>query len=411
MKKEMKKVPVVRFKGFTSDWEQRKLSELAIFSKGIGYSKSDLRESGTPIILYGRLYTKYETVIKDVDTFVEDKTDSIYSKGGEVIVPASGETAEDISIASVVEKPGILLGSDLNIIHPNKKIDSTFLAISISNGEPHLDMARRAQGKSIVHLHNDDLAQIGLSYPILEEQRKISRCFSQLDHLLTLHRQKLDQLKKLKAYFLQNLFPAKGEKVPKIRFKGFTGEWEQSKLGNVLIERSILRKQSDEFPLVSFTVKNGVTPKTERYEREQLVVGDKKEKSYKETRLNDIVHNPANLKFGAIARNKYGNAVFSPIYVTYDVREEMALPSFVERFVTRESFIKNALRYQQGTVYERMAVSPNDFETLDILVPTKDEQKKIGDVFDNLDTLITLYQYNLECFQAVKKFLLQNLFV
>ena len=58
-----------------------------------------------------------------------------------------------------------------------------------------------------------------------------------------------------------------------------------------------------------------------------------------------------------------------------------------------------------------MAVSPNDFETLDILVPTKDEQKKIGDVFDNLDTLITLYQYNLECFQAVKKFLLQNLFV
>ena len=206
MKKEMKKVPVVRFKGFTSDWEQRKLSELAIFSKGIGYSKSDLRESGTPIILYGRLYTKYETVIKDVDTFVEDKTDSIYSKGGEVIVPASGETAEDISIASVVEKPGILLGSDLNIIHPNKKIDSTFLAISISNGEPHLDMARRAQGKSIVHLHNDDLAQIGLSYPILEEQRKISRCFSQLDHLITLHQRKLEALQTLKKFLLQNLF-------------------------------------------------------------------------------------------------------------------------------------------------------------------------------------------------------------
>lgn len=85
-------------------WEQRKLLELATFSKGMGYSKSDLRESGTPIILYGRLYTKYETVIHDVDTFVDAKSGSIYSEGGEVIVPASGETAEDISIASVVKK-------------------------------------------------------------------------------------------------------------------------------------------------------------------------------------------------------------------------------------------------------------------------------------------------------------------
>ena len=96
-------------------WEQRKLGELVQFSKGAGYSKGDLKESGTPIILYGRLYTKYETVIADVDTFADAKNGSVYSRGGEVIVPASGETAEDISIASVVEKQGILLGGDLNM--------------------------------------------------------------------------------------------------------------------------------------------------------------------------------------------------------------------------------------------------------------------------------------------------------
>ncbi len=149
-----------------------------------------MKESGTPIILYGRLYTKYETVISDVDTFADAKDSSVYSKGGEVIVPGSGETAEDISIASVVEKSGVLLGGDLNVITPPESIDSAFLAISISNGKPHNDMAKMAQGKSVVHLHNSDLAKIDFPYPSFEEQKKISDCFSGLDNLITLHQRK-----------------------------------------------------------------------------------------------------------------------------------------------------------------------------------------------------------------------------
>ena len=168
-------------------WEQRKLGELVQFSKGAGYSKGDLRESGTPIILYGRLYTKYETEITEVDTFVDAKPGSVYSRGGEVIVPASGETAEDISIASVVEKSGVLLGGDLNIITPPTELDSAFLAISISNGKPHNDMAKMAQGKSVVHLHNTDLEKIDLTYPSHDEQTRISAYFRQLDNLITLH--------------------------------------------------------------------------------------------------------------------------------------------------------------------------------------------------------------------------------
>ena len=168
-------------------WEQRKLGEMVQFSKGSGYSKSDLKESGTPIILYGRLYTKYETVISDVDTFADEKAGSVYSRGGEVIVPASGETAEDISIASVVEKSGVLLGGDLNIITPPTDLDSAFLAISISNGKPHNDMAKMAQGKSVVHLHNTDLEKIDLPFPSHAEQVKISAYFKCIDTLITLH--------------------------------------------------------------------------------------------------------------------------------------------------------------------------------------------------------------------------------
>ena len=184
---EKSRKPKIRFKGFNDDWEQCKLGELVQFSKGNGYSKKDLEEVGTPIILYGRLYTNYETVISDVDTYVCAKSGSVYSRGGEVIVPASGETSEDISIASVVEKPGFLLGGDLNIITPPIQLDSVFLAISISNGKPHNDMAKMAQGKSVVHLHNSDLEKIDLLFPEHDEQARISSCIRGIDYLITLH--------------------------------------------------------------------------------------------------------------------------------------------------------------------------------------------------------------------------------
>ena len=200
------KVPQIRFKGYANAWEQRKLGELVRFSKGTGYSKSDLKEKGTPIILYGRLYTKYETIISEVDTFADEKPSSVYSVGGEVIVPASGETAEDISIASVVDKSGVLLGGDLNIITPPDNLDSAFLAISISNGKPHNDMAKMAQGKSVVHLHNSDLEKIDLTYPALTEQTQISSYFSNLDNLITLHQQKCNELQNIKKFMLQNMF-------------------------------------------------------------------------------------------------------------------------------------------------------------------------------------------------------------
>ena len=200
------KVPEIRFTGFTDDWEQRKLGGLVQFSKGTGYSKADLKEFGTPIILYGRLYTKYETVIVNVDTFADAKQGSVYSRGGEVIVPASGETAEDISIASVVEKSGVLLGGDLNIITPSADLDSAFLAISISNGKPHEDMAKMAQGKSVVHLHNTDLEKIDLAYPSHEEQTQISCFFRGIDNLITLHQRKLEKLKQIKQAMLHKMF-------------------------------------------------------------------------------------------------------------------------------------------------------------------------------------------------------------
>lgn len=181
---------MLHLSSLTFAWEQRKLLELADFAKGSGYSKGDLLESGTPIILYGRLYTKFETIISEVDTFVNEKNNSVFSKGGEVIVPASGETAEDILRASVVKKAGIILGGDLNVLKPKQEIDSEFLAITISNGEQRKQLSKRAQGKSVVHIHNSDLQKVMVFYPKLDEQKRICALFRDFDHLIALHQRK-----------------------------------------------------------------------------------------------------------------------------------------------------------------------------------------------------------------------------
>ena len=198
--------PEIRFAGFTDPWEQRKLGELCSFSKGCGYSKNDLRDQGTPIILYGRLYTNYETQIHSVDTFVKPLENSVYSEGGEVIIPASGETAEDISIASVVEKPGIILGGDLNVITSSADIDPVFLALELSYGKPHFDLAKRAQGKSVVHIHNEDIANVFFGHPNIAEQRRIGAFFDRLDSLITLHQRKLELLRNIKKSMLDKMF-------------------------------------------------------------------------------------------------------------------------------------------------------------------------------------------------------------
>ena len=198
--------PEIRFKGFTDPWEQRKAIDIADYSKGNGYSKGDLTDAGTPIILYGRLYTKYQFAISEVDTFAFPRNGAVYSQGNEVIVPASGETAEDIARASAVEKSGVLLGGDLNIFRPFDFINPLFLALAISNGEPQKELAKKAQGKSVVHIHNTDIQEVTIAYPSRTEQDRIVSVFRQLDNLITLHQRELEKLQNIKKSMLEKMF-------------------------------------------------------------------------------------------------------------------------------------------------------------------------------------------------------------
>lgn len=235
---ETKKLqPKVRFREFTGEnapaWEQRKLGEIGQFSKGVGYSKGDLLDDGNPIILYGKLYTNYCTVIRSVDSYSIMKSGSVISDGNEIIIPSSGETAMDIARAAVVEKAGVIIGGDLNIIKCHNDFSSIFLAYMISNGNRQRELAKKAQGKSIVHLHNSDLKTLIIIFPELEEQEKIGAFFEKLDTLITLHQRKIEMLEQLKNTLLSKMFPKSGSDIPEIRFSGFTDAWKQRKLGEL----------------------------------------------------------------------------------------------------------------------------------------------------------------------------------
>lgn len=405
-----KKVPIIRIKGFNDDWERRKLGELVKFSKGTGYSKGDLKEFGTPIILYGRLYTNYETVIKDVDTFVDAKNDSVYSCGGEVIIPASGETAEDISVASVVGKSGILLGGDLNIITPPSEIDSAFLALSISNGKPHNEMAKMAQGKSIVHLHNSDLEKIELAYPSYEEQVQISTYFGYLDHLITLHQREIDRIVCLRKAMVEKMFPQNGADVPAVRFSRYKEPWRLCQFSEIFTERHIIDTISDEYPQLAFTIEEGVIrPEDKKTNKRDFLIIDKATKKYLQTEYDDIIYNPANVIYGAIHRNALGKGCVSPIYKIFYTDQDS---TFMECIVRHPNFIKEISRSMEGTVKKLRTLKPKAFlEMSAYIAPTIEEQRQIGEYFRQMDRLIEIEKEELEKIKHIKSACLEKMFV
>ena len=394
-------VPAIRFKGFTDTWEQRELRTAATFSKGSGYSKNDLKENGTPIILYGRLYTKYETVISKVDTFVDVQPNSVYSTGYEVIVPASGETAEDISRASFVAKSGILLGGDLNIIVPDDYINPVFLALTISNGNQQKELSKRAQGKSVVHIHNSDLENVVLLYPKYEEQEKIGEYFSKLDSLITLHQRKCDKLHNIKKSLLEKMFPKNGADKPEIRFKGFTHAWEQRKFLDFAQRESAVEVSSPNCPCVEYEdviaeegrlnkdIKLKETQKTGiKFDGTQVLYG----------KLRPYLHNWLNPDFTGVAVADWW--VLRPICIDKD---------YLYRLIQTKQFDDVA---NQSAGSDMPRADWNLISNTEFFVPiSMEEQSKIAQAFTNLDSLITLHQRKLEKLRQIKKSMLEKMFV
>lgn len=190
-------VPTLRFPNYNGEWQKTVMGKVCSFRKGYGIAKDDLSSGGTPCILYGELYTTYKTAIAKTiksKTSIQSKS-LVYSQKDDVIIPCSGETAEDIATSICVPYDGVLLGGDLTIVHSD--LDGAFLSNQI-NSVRKFDIARIAQGKSIVHLQADELKKIFIFYPSIQEQRKISAFIDKIDERIEIQNKIIEDLKVLK---------------------------------------------------------------------------------------------------------------------------------------------------------------------------------------------------------------------
>ena len=378
---------------FDFSWEQRKAIDIADYSKGNGYSKGDLTDAGTPIILYGRLYTKYQFAISEVDTFAVPRNGAVYSQGNEVIVPASGETAEDIARASAVEKSGVLLGGDLNILRPFDFINPLFLALAISNGEPQKELAKKAQGKSVVHIHNTDIQEVTIAYPSRTEQDQIVSVFRQLDHLITLHQRK--------CVFLFGFFQA----LISMIFTASTFSWEQRKLGDMMNVTSVKRIHQSDW------TDSGV-----RFLRARdIVAAAKNEEPDDYLYISKEKYEEYSALSGKVGVSDLLVTGVGTIGVPYLVRNLEPLyfkDGNIIWFQNSDKIDGKFLFYSfsaeqiQGFINESAGIGTVGTYTIEsgkktpISIPNQIEQAKVGEFFQQLDNLITLHQRECISFTA-----------
>ena len=190
-------VPALRFSEFTEEWKEEQLDEIAELSKGVCISKEQLSENGKPCILYGELYTRYKSeIIRKVISKTNIESSNLkHSKRNDVIIPCSGETAIDIAVARCIPFDNILLGGDLNVIRLHKG-DGAFMAYQL-NGKRKIDIAKLAQGVSVVHLYGENLKTIKTYNPCLQEQQKIVRLLSILDERISTQNKIIEKLQSL----------------------------------------------------------------------------------------------------------------------------------------------------------------------------------------------------------------------
>ena len=200
----IEKYPKLRFDGYNYPWMTRKLGDLGTFIKGAPLSKADISDEGAPFILYGELYTTYSEVTHSVKRKT-DKTveQQFYSKIGDVIMPTSGETPEDIATASCIMLPDVILAGDL-LIYRTKQIDGRFVSYAIKN-IVNKQISSVAQGKSVVHVRADELSKICITFPVLDEQKKILALLELLDKRIATQQSLIETLKKYKRGLISSL--------------------------------------------------------------------------------------------------------------------------------------------------------------------------------------------------------------
>ena len=398
-------------------WEQRKLGDTNTYftdgNYGEAYPKpTDMTDSneGVPFLTGGNLKDG-RLDITDASYITKEKHEKL----------TSGHLIEDDIVIAVRGSLGALgyvnignsgwnINSQLAILRTDKtELSGKYLLQFLLSGNGQIELIKRQTGSALKQLPINAIKDVNIPITSIEEQNKIGEYFNSLDHLITLHQRKYEKLVNVKKSMLDKMFPKNAEKVPEIRFKGFNDDWEQRKVGELLIERNEQAPMNEEYPLMAFIANEGVAPKGERYDRSSLVT-DTENKLYKRTEFGDFIYSSNNLETGSIGLNKYGKACISPVYSVFHPTG-IADSNFLGRRLVRKDFINSMVKWRQGVIYGQWRIHESDFLKIDIPVPSVEEQRQIGTFLDYLDNLITLHQRELEKLQNLKKSLLNSMFI
>lgn len=401
MSKEKRRVPKLRFPGFTEDWEQRKADYIFKSVTDKGYPELPVLSASQEL---GMVYRDQN----GIDIQHDKKNETSYKRvlpGQFVIHLRSFQGGFAYSEIEGITSPAYTVMSFKNSSEQYGLFWKHVFKSEIFIKRLETITYGIRDGRSISF---SDFKSLLLQYPSFSEQKLIGDSIAVIERGITLHQRKLDNLKLKKKALLQKLFPKNGDRYPELRFPGFTDAWEQRKLSDVLIERNEQQVETREYPLMSFVQGLGVTPKGERYDRSFLVLDQSKK--YKRTELGDFIYSSNNLETGSIGINKTGKAVISPVYsifqgVSIGDSQFIGIMSLLPRFIAK------MIRFRQGVVYGQWRIHETDFLDISVLIPSVDERTKITQLILSIEELITLHQRKLDHLQLQKKALLQQIFV
>ena len=394
-------VPPLRFPEFTEEWKAEQLDNIATLSKGIGISKEQLSEDGEPCILYGELYTKYKSeIIKQVESKTDINGSKLKrSKANDVIIPCSGETAVDIATARCVPFDNILFGGDLNVISLHQ-YDGAFMSYQL-NGKRKYDIARVAQGVSIVHLYGEHLKAIKTYNPTLPEQQKIAKLLSLLDD-------RIDTQNKI-IYKLKSLI--RGIMV-ELQKRGLSnGTWKKVLLSNVLTERNELNKSL--YPVYSVSVIQGIVNQMEYLGRSFAASDTSK---YHVVHYGDLVYTKSptgSFPYGIIKQSYNQNEVaVSPLYGVYEPKT-FSTGVFLHEYFKSELNTLNYLHplVQKGAKNTINIANQRFLESYVAIPSNANELLAISKLLCSLNTKLEFLQNILKQSQGQKQYLLRQMFI
>ncbi|MEC1430557.1 restriction endonuclease subunit S [Bacillus subtilis] len=403
---ENKRVPEVRFEGFSGEWEERKLNEVAEIIGG-GTPSTAVQEYWDGDIDW---YSPVEIGKEIYAVGSQRKITSLgLKKSSAKVLPANKTilftSRAGIGDMAILKKDGATNQGFQSLVVNNNY--NTYFVYSIGHKIKEFAL-KHASGSTFLEISGRQLGKMVLFVPSLEEQTKIGNFFKQLDDTIALHQQEITTLKQTKQGFLQKMFPKEGESVPEVRFPGFTGEWEQRKFKDFISKAGKKNTMGENYPAYSVSNKVGLVSQSEQFDGSRLDNLDKT--SYKLVNPNEFAYNPARINVGSIAFNDLNKTVIvSSLYVILKMSEELD-NEFILQFIKSQFFIDEVRKNTEGSVREYLFFE--NFKNIKFpYTSSKDEQTKIGTFFKQLDDTIALHQRELDALQETKKAFLQKMFV